>query len=127
VIVVNTSAYDDYRSRQGASTGFLGNQYGVTGPGGNFNGNPSPAIDHQQRGTNRRLVAAPLIDCGGPNSTPITGMACILMLNPMSNGATGTIYLEYRGLASDPGSGCQTGGFAGGPAAGGPQVPTLVQ
>ena len=127
VIGVNTSAYDDYRSRQGANTGFIANQYGVTGPGGNFNGNPSPAVDHQQRGTNRRLVAAPLIDCGGPNSTPITGMACILMLNPMSNGATGTIYLEYRGLASDPGSGCQTGGFAGGPAAGGPQVPTLVQ
>ena len=61
------------------------------------------------------------------NSTPIPGMACILMLNPMSNGATGTIFLEYRGLASVAGSPCRSGGFAGGPGAGGPQVPTLVQ
>jgi len=127
VIAVNTSAYNDYQTRQGANTGFIDNEYGVSGPEGNFSGNPSPAADHQQRGTSRRLVAAPLIDCGGPNSTPITGMACILMLNPMSNGASGTIYLEYRGLASAAGSPCGTGGFAGGPAAGGPQVPTLVQ
>lgn len=127
VIAATVSAYADYRARQGANDPFLNNEYGVSGAGGNFNGNPSTQATHQAAGTNRRLVAAPLIDCGGANITPITGMACILMRNPMSNGASGTIYLEYRGMVTAAGSPCNTGGYAGGPLAGGPQVPTLVQ
>jgi len=51
----------------------------------------------------------------------------VLMLNPMSNGATGTIYLEYRGDATAANSPCRTGGFSGGATSTGPQVPTLVQ
>jgi Flp pilus assembly protein TadG len=121
------NAYGDYRTRQGSNTPFINNQYGVSGPGGNIPGNPITAADHLAFGGDRRLVAAPMIDCAGGNVVPIVGMACVLMLNPMSNGATGRIFLEYRGLATAAGSPCRTGGMAGGPTATGPQVPTLVQ
>ena len=127
VIGIGTSAYDDYRSRQGASTPFIGNQYGVGGAGGNFSGNPSTTATHQGSGTDRRLITAPVIDCAAGGTPPITAMACLLMLNPMSNGATGTIYLEYRGTTTQAGSPCRSGGMPGGPAGLGVQVPVLVQ
>lgn len=127
VIGIGTSAYADYRSRQAGNTPFIGGEYGVTGPGGNIPGNPISVADQLAYGTDRRLVAAPIIDCAGGNVVPILSMACVLLLNPMSNGATGTIYLEYRGDAASAGSPCRVGGFAGGPAGTGPQVPTLVQ
>ena len=125
------NAYADYRRRQGLNTStdtpFIDNQYGVTGPGGNIPGNPDTTLgDYVALGSDRRLVAAPIIDCTAGSPT-IAGMACVLMLNPMSNGATGTIYLEYRGLATAAGSPCRVGGLSGGAASTGPQVPTLVQ
>ena len=121
------TAYSDYRLRQNSNTPYIDAQYGVTGPGGNISGNAITAADHLAFGSNRRLIAAPLIDCTGGNIVPILSMTCVLMLNPMSNGATGNIYLEYRGLASASGSPCRIGGSAGGPGSTGPQVPTLVQ
>ena len=121
------TAYADYRLRQSSNTPFISAQYGVSGPGGNISGNAITAADHLAFGSSRRLVAAPLIDCTGGNIVPILSMTCVLMLNPMSNGANGTIYLEYRGLATAPGSPCRIGGSAGGPGSTGPQVPTLVQ
>lgn len=127
VIGIGTSAYADYRVRQNANTPFTSAQYGVSGAGGNIPGNGIVASEHLARGSDRRLVAAPIINCTGGNTVPIVGMACVLMLNPMSNGANGTIYLEYRGLATAAGSPCRTGGFAGGAGSTGPQVPTLVQ
>lgn len=127
VIGIGVSAYADYRLRQSNNTPYIDNQYGVSGPGGNIAGNPINAADHLAFGNDRRLVAAPIIDCAGGNTVPILSMACVLMLNPMSNGANGNIYLEYRGLATAVGSPCRTGGSAGGPASTGPQVPTLVQ
>jgi hypothetical protein len=127
VIGIGTSAYDDYRARQAQHTPFLSNQYGVSGPGGNFSGNPINAGDHTTYGTERRLIAAPVIDCDAGNTVPMIGMACVLMLNPMSNGANGTIYLEYRGNAAAPGSPCRSFGGAGGPGSNGPLVPALVQ
>ena len=122
--------YDDYRSRQGANTGFLGNQYGVSGPGGNFNGNPSPAVDHQQRrhqppargGTDHRLRRT-------QRRQPITGHGLRADAEPdvqrrqPARSTSSTV--GSRRTAGSPC--CQTGGFAGGPAARGPQVPTLVQ
>jgi hypothetical protein len=123
-ITVNTSAYADYRTRQGTHQPFNAADYGGTG---NFNGNIATTAQLTQYGTERRLVAAPVIDCSGPTSVTIGSMACILMLNPMTNGANGTIYLEYRGLATAANSPCRTGGLAGGPASAGPMVPTLVQ
>ena len=127
VIGVGTSAYTDYRDRQGSNSPFVSAQYGVSGPGGNIAGNASTAATHLASGADRRLVAAPIVDCTAGNVVPILSMACLLMLNPMSNGASGTIYLEYRGLATAPGSPCTTGGTVGGSASTGPQVPTLVQ
>lgn len=127
VIGIDTSAYDDYRSRQGAATPFIDSQYGVSGAGGNFSGNPSTTGTHQQAGADRRLITTPVIDCAAGNTPPIDAMACVLMLNPMSNGATGEIYLEYRGLTTDAGSPCRSSGLPGGPASLGVQVPTLVQ
>lgn len=127
VIPIGTSAYSDYRSRQDSNAPFIDNQYGVTGPGGNIPGNPITPADHGVYGAERRLVSAPIIDCDAGNEVPILGMACMLMLNPMSNGATGTIYLEYRGLANSESSPCRSGGLPGGGLASGPLVPTLVQ
>lgn len=121
------NAYADYRARQGSNTPFISAQYGVSGAGGNIPGNPISAADQLRYGSERRLVAAPLLDCTGGASAAIGSVACVLMLNPMSNGATGSIYLEYRGLATAVGSPCRTGGSAAGPGATGPQVPTLVQ
>lgn len=127
VIPISTSAYNDYRIRQAAYTPFSNSQYGVSGPGGNISGSPATSADHASYGSDRRLVAAPIIDCAAGNTVPIVGMACVLMLNPMSNGASGTMYLEYLGQAASPTSPCGTMGGAGGPASGGPLVPTLVQ
>jgi Flp pilus assembly protein TadG len=127
VIGINTSAYADYRTRQGLAAPFTDNQYGVSGAGGNFSGNASATATHQQSGADRRLVAAPVIDCAAGNTPAIIEMACLLMLNPMSNGANGDIYLEYRGLTTQAGSPCRTSGLPGGPASVGAQVPTLVQ
>jgi Flp pilus assembly protein TadG len=127
VIPIGTSAYADYRARQGNHTSFINNEYGVSGAGGNIPGNPITSAQLVQYGTDNRINAVPIIDCAAGNTVPIRDFACVLMLNPMSNGATGKIYLEYRGLASAPGSPCRTGGYAGGPASTGPQVPTLVQ
>ena len=125
------NAYADYRRRQGLNTStdtpFIDNQYGVTGPGGNIPGNPDTTLgDYVALGSDRRLVAAPIIDCTAGSPT-IAGMASVLMLNPLSTGATGTISLEYRGLATAAGSPCRVGGLSGGAASTGPQVPTLVQ
>ena len=128
VIGIGTSAYADYRARQGTNAQFISGQYGVSGAGGNIAGNPDTTTsDYVTFGSDRRLVAAPIIDCAGGNTVPIISMACVLMLNPMSNGASGTIYLEYRGDAASAGSPCRVGGFAGGAGSTGPQVPTLVQ
>jgi len=126
LINIGQSAYDDYVKRQAAGTPFTDNQYGVSGAGGNIPGNTISSSEHLSIGSNRRLVTTAVIDCSS-TVTPIQGMSCVLMLNPMSNGATGTIYLEYLGLANEPGSPCPAGGLAGGPSATGPQVPTLVQ
>jgi len=94
---------------------------------------PSPnnwATDAQfQAGQDRRLVVGPIVDCpalASNGTTNIRGWACYLMLNPVFNPGD-TMYLEYRGLAENPSSGCVTSGAPGGPTAGGPKVPTLVQ
>lgn len=83
-------------------------------------------------GGDRRLITAPVVDCatwnaGGHNPQPILGWACLLMLNPVANPTQDNMGLEYRGPAEDIDSGCVTSGAPGGPTAGGPKVPALVQ
>lgn len=126
-IGVGVSAYSDYVTRRDANMPFVSNEYAPTGAAGNIPGQPLQASDHAKYGADRRLAGVPIIDCDSGNEVPILGMGCVLMLNPMSNGATGTIYLEYRGASNAPGSPCQSGGSPGGGNAGGPLVPTLVQ
>lgn len=87
-------------------------------------------------GADRRLVTAPIVDCNAwaasnPQTVPVLGYACVLMLHPMDkdNGPTNTdeVWVEYRGPSTDPASPCATSGTVGGPGSIGPQVPALVQ
>lgn len=123
-ISIGQSAYADYRSQQAANAPFDKQQY--TGLG-TFPPNASiTAQEHLKFGGERRLLSVPVIECGkAPAPVKILGMACVLMLNPMSNGANGEQYLEWRGLANAAGSPCRTAGVAGG--TDGALVPTLVQ
>lgn len=122
VINVGTSAYSDYRARQSARTPFTSNQYSGTAAG-----NPASLADLTTYGSERRLVPVAIIDCNAGNTTPILSMGCALMLNPMANGASGSLYLEYIGNASAAGSPCRSFGSPGSPAGAGPLVPSLVQ
>ena len=125
-IAVGFSAYADYVRRQGLNSPFVNNQYNM--PGNTVTGQDviSPSAAHRTYGTDRRLIPVPVVNCGN-GTEPILGMACVLMLNPMSKGASGSIYLEYRGNASSAASPCRLLGSAGGPGGTGPLVPTLVQ
>ena len=116
-------AFPDYRSKQAAHTPFTSGAYAVTGFG-----SATSNSRHAQYGAERRLVALPVIDCGAPPAnTPMLAMACVLMLNPMSNdtSSTNVATLEWRGLAGAPASPCRSAGIAGGTS--GVLVPTLVQ
>lgn len=126
VVNIGQSAYADYRSKQAAHAPFSSQSYAPAGAAGNVNGNTLTQAEHLAWGAERRLVAVPVISCGqSPAAVRILEMGCVLMLNPMSNGATGDLYLEWRGLASAPGSPCRSAGIAGGTS--GALVPTLVQ
>lgn len=129
VIPIGTSAYSDYTSRRdGSHTPFTSNEYDASGAGGNISGTPITSAAHGANGQKgRRLVTVPMVDCTAGNVVPIVDMVCVLMLNPMSNGASGTIYVEFRGNASDPNTPCVTYGSVGGPTTSGPPVPKLVQ
>ncbi|SEK09850.1 pilus assembly protein TadG-related protein [Paraburkholderia diazotrophica] len=88
-------------------------------------------------GADRRLALVPVTDCAalqaGSQKSAIDSWACVLMLHPMEKGGSksgldGTIYLEYRGDATDPSTPCATQGIPGSTSAGiGPMVPVLVQ
>ncbi len=114
------------------------NSYGVNVNAGNaltglsvnnsYNPTTTPA-QHTTKGADRRLVVAPIVNCGewaSSNTVPIRSWACVLMLHPIAS--TGdTVYMEYLGLSTDPTSPCATSGSVGGPGSGGPLVPALVQ
>jgi len=95
-------------------------------------GNTASAATYQS-GADRRLVLAPVVDCSslstpGTHQVPVTGWACLLMLDPMQKGgANDTVHLEYRGDSSMPGSPCATQGMPGASTGVGPLVPVLVQ
>ncbi|XXA11416.1 pilus assembly protein TadG-related protein [Paraburkholderia sp. A2RO-4L] len=93
--------------------------------------------NYYSSGADRRLALVPVVNCSTLQSSahqaPILSWACILMLHPMEKGGSksglnGTIYLEYRGDATDPTTPCATQGIPGSTTAGmGPMVPVLVQ
>ncbi|WP_028214318.1 TadE/TadG family type IV pilus assembly protein [Paraburkholderia mimosarum] len=87
-------------------------------------------------GADRRLAIVPMVDCSSLQNNqkaPILSWSCILMLHPMEKNINnpplnGTIYLEYRGDATDPTTPCASQGIPGSTTAGiGPMVPVLVQ
>lgn len=143
---IGTPSYSDYRAKQSTGTTFQGSN----GPGGSYDpqgpGNPPvggvtlTSTFHIERGTDRRLLALPILNgCTGPsNPVTVARMGCFLLLNPMSNGATVNVFMEYRGSASDPASPCSQAGAPGGgagagggggvaPGTGVALVPSLVQ
>lgn len=128
------NAFGDYASRRGVATpkhqtGIPQNQSEVSGSYPLPNPNNWAADTDFQSGNDRRLVVGPIVDCpalGGNGTTQILDWACYLILNPVFNPGD-TMRFEYRGLASDLASGCVTSGAPGGPTAGGPKVPALVQ
>jgi Flp pilus assembly protein TadG len=91
------------------------------------------STDLATKGADRRLATAPVVNCSAwagtnPQTIPVLGFACMLMLHPMTH-TSDPLYsvenwLEYRGPSNDPTSPCNTSGVAGGTA--GPMVPVLV-
>jgi Flp pilus assembly protein TadG len=91
------------------------------------------STDLATHGADRRLVTAPVVNCSAwagtnPQTIPVLGYACMLMLHPMTHTSdplySEQAWLEYRGASNDPNSPCNTSGVAGGTA--GPLVPVLV-
>ncbi|MCB1894714.1 MAG: pilus assembly protein TadG [Zoogloeaceae bacterium] len=121
---VQFNAFDDFKTQRANNTPWNG----LPALGGGWQATTSEV---HAAGADRRLVVGPVVDCsgwdsGGTESQPILGWACYLMLNPVAN-PNMDMGLEYRGPANDISSGCVTSGAPGGPGAGGPKVPTLVQ
>jgi len=88
----------------------------------------------KDHGQNRRVMPAPMMDCGNAvnNMIPIVSWGCFFLLHPISNNFGGStqsprMMLEYLGSASAPGSPCASYGLPGGSNASGPLVATLVK
>ena len=82
------------------------------------------------QGGNRRIASAPIVNCAGfasSQTVPILDYACVLMLHPIDNSPSLTVYMEYIGLSSAAGSPCESLGIPGGPGSSGPAVSGLVQ
>lgn len=125
VITAGTgSAYPDFLNQQGANTPFTPAQYAG---GGTIQGVPDGSGALATAGTQRRLAVVPFVNCAGGGAPPIQDVACVLLVNPMSQGDTAPLYVEYRGMADNPNSPCRSAGMPGGPAANGALVATLVQ
>jgi Flp pilus assembly protein TadG len=128
-VISSGNAFSNYNTRAKSTTAsdrqFTKSQY--AGPTGGLPGT-STASDHTTYGKPRRLVQTSILDCSSGTSTlTVTGMACVLLLNPLSNGASATLRVEYLGASSDPDSPCPPAIAVPNPSGSGPLVPTLVQ
>ncbi|BDC46175.1 pilus assembly protein TadG-related protein [Paraburkholderia terrae] len=133
-LIPGANVFPDFRDKertarapyQGKTTTNLDVQGAKNGP---------QSSSYYTNGADRRLALVPVVDCSalqGSQKAAIQSWACVLMLHPMEkniNGyLNGTIYLEYRGDATDPSTPCATQGIPGNTSAGiGPMVPVLVQ
>ena len=84
---------------------------------------------HRTRGSDRRLVNMPIVDCTGwgpKHKTTVAGVACALILTP-NDGPNENIVLEFRAQSGDADNPCATFGQPAGPSGTGPRVPNLVQ
>jgi hypothetical protein len=118
------SALANFLTHRAANDPYQGDAAtGLKIPGGY---SPSTAAQHNA-GTDRRIVPVPIVNCAGwatSQTVPIVDWACVLMLHPIGN-PNETVYMEYQGLASAPGTPCASYGLGGGTF--GPLVPVLVQ
>lgn len=118
------NALGDFLAHRAANDPYQGDAAtGLNLPGGY---SPSTPAQHNA-GTDRRIVPVPLVNCGGwasSQTVPILDWACVLVLHPIGN-PNETVYMEYLGLATTPGTPCGTYGLGGGSI--GPLVPVLVQ
>ena len=136
---------EKFNAYSGSSTGTLSNYKDARTDKSEYQGPPlngyRTTADFVKDGyepvrADRRTVVVPLVNCESwktstPQTVPILGYACVLMLHPMTNdngpGAGEQVWLEYRGNASESSSPCATSGAVGGPGSIGPLVPALVQ
>lgn len=89
----------------------------------------SSAQAHRDWGADRRLVVAPVVDCGdwaGSQTATVRDWACVLMLHPIG-GPGDEVRLEIVGPASALGSPCGSQGVPGESGGIGARVPALVQ
>ena len=89
----------------------------------------SSAQAHRDWGADRRLVVAPVVDCGdwvGSQTAAVQGWACLLMLHPIG-GPGDDVRLEIIGPAGAVGSPCGSQGVPGEAGGIGARVPALVQ
>jgi Flp pilus assembly protein TadG len=128
------NAFPDFINRRTNSEPYQGN----TLSGLNVNGTIQPSSYLKANGRDRRLMTAPVVDCGGfasGSTAPITSWACVFLLHPINNNAggkgTGTgadrMFLEYRGSANDLSSPCASNGLPGDATSSGPLVTALVR
>lgn len=124
-------AFGDFSARRAANTPYQTDQ--ITGL--KTQGSIKDKEFLELHGQDRRVMPAPLLDCGNVvnNKMPITAWGCFFLLHPISNnlGGGSTQYprmmLEYIGDAHAANSPCASYGLPGGSNASGPLVATLVQ
>ena len=123
-----TGAVPNFQSARGSNLTYT-DAGGIPGQGTQS----TTSTDLATNGADRRLVTAPVVNCAAwagtnPQTIPVLGYACMLMLHPMTHTSdplySQDVWLEYRGPSNDPSSPCNTAGVAGGTA--GPLVPVLV-
>ena len=125
-------AYADFVSKRSGNAPYQGN----APTGLNVSGTPQPNAFLRTNGADRRLGIVPVVNCAGfatGTTAPVQSWACVLMLHPINNSASGSgtgatrMYLEYLGAANNPSSPCATLGLPGAAGSAGPLVPVLVQ
>ncbi len=115
------NAFADFLAHRVTNDPYQGDKESGLKLTGSYTSIEAPAAD-------RRVVPVPIINCtlwGPGKQVVIEDWACVLMLHPIGNPSSEDVYMEYRGLASTPGSPCASYGLAGGTI--GPLIPVLVQ
>jgi Flp pilus assembly protein TadG len=130
----SSSGAPNYRSGRANHSPYQGNTLSGLNVNNSYQNSTSSQLTTY--GSDRRLTTVPIVDCTSwaastPQTVPVLGYACVLLLHPMTNdnGPSGgqEVWLEYRGRSDDPSSPCATLGGVGGPGSVGPLVPALVQ
>jgi Flp pilus assembly protein TadG len=131
---ISTTGYPNYLSSSAQRLPYQGDSQSGLNIGGSYTNSTQSQL--AASGSDRRLTTVPVVDCANwivsnPQTVPVLGYACVMLLHPMDkdNGpsATDEVWLEYRGASTDPNSPCATVGGVGGPGSSGPLVPALVQ